>query len=81
MGTTTTAFAEALAIKPKVGAQCSVTTLLEGLDTDTRAEVEAALDDPTIGHMRIVTALKAIGHEIGVSSIGRHRNGQCKCER
>lgn len=80
MGTTTTsAFTEALVNKRLNGTRCSITVALDQLDDATRTEAETALADPTVQHVQLEAAFKAIGHDLGASSIGRHRNRQCKC--
>lgn len=83
MGTTT--FTGALLAQQqeaRKGPECSISALLKTLDADTRADVRQALDDPTLQHTQIMRALTAIGHDIGATTIGRHRAGECKnCER
>jgi len=63
------------------GPPCSVALILDKLDPDDRAALEAWLDNPLKRHSLIAAALKKNGHPIQDSTIGRHRNGKCICVR
>lgn len=62
-------------------ARCTIAIVLDQLDADDRQTLLELLDDPLIGHTRIVRSLNAIGVDIGDSTIGRHRSGRCRCAR
>ena len=62
----------------KPGTECRVATILDGLDKAERTELQAAL----VGHFSaaaIARALTKMGHEIGPTSVTRHRRGDCLC--
>ena len=48
-----------------------------------RAKIEAWLADPDIEHVQIAQEIsgKFKGIEISDSTVGRHRNKECRCER
>ena len=65
---------------------CSVGRLLAGLDVDLRSAVEAALGDMAVQHSRIAAALREVdalldGRALTQQTIGRHRRGECGCEK
>lgn len=62
------------------GPLCLTGQLLEKLSDEERQEVNNALDIPNIPGAAIARALKVWGHDIGVSSIYRHRRKECSCE-
>lgn len=82
MGTTIT-FAEALRQEqPHKGPRCSIGALLAELEPDNAAQLRKALDAPGVQHAQIARALRAIGHNVGPTTISRHRSGECKnCDR
>ena len=45
------------------------------------ALLTAALDNPHVTHVEIAEALAAYGVHVTGPSLGRHRNGRCRCER
>lgn len=71
-------FAEALAAQPKHrhGPECSVCLLLESLEPDERADIQAAMES-RIATSIIHRALRLAGHEISYSPVVRHRKGEC----
>lgn len=65
-------FAEALEAT-RGRTQDRVSEVLDALDPDDREACLTALRDPTVTHAHLARALKAIGHEVGVSSVKRWR--------
>ena len=65
--------------RPKVGGRCSIPMFLDSLSDKDRADVEAALADPTIAATAIAKVLQARGHNMSASTLQRHRRGACLC--
>ena len=65
----------------KVGTHCSVGVTLAKLDADRAALLRAALDEPSLQSAAIVRTLKKWGVDVARDSVGRHRNGVCRCGR
>lgn len=86
MGTTTSAFAQALAARRNTrnGHCCRVGELVNLLDPDSRTDIIEALAQPihTISHVEIVDALHTVLADLGItetvskSTIGDHRNNR-----
>lgn len=77
------ALADRLATPPAVrrGQQCSVGALLDSLDGDDLAAVQAALANPAWTEAMIWQVLTDEGYDVAKQSIGRHRRGHCSCAR
>ena len=76
MGKLSTAIAAE--VKPQ-GGLCTVPAFLASLPKEVRADLDEALRSVT-PTAPIVRALKKLGHEIGMETLRRHRNGECKCD-
>jgi hypothetical protein len=63
----------------KRGPRCTFGRLLERLDKNERAVLEAAMADPDVQHKRIADVLKAAGHKMEAHTVSRHRNCECQC--
>ena len=68
--------------KPPYNAGCSVGRALTQMDDKTAATFRAALKMPLhdVSTAGIAKALQARGFQIENSTVGRHRNGICRCE-
>ena len=62
---------------------CPIHRILNDLDKQDRADLEAALADDSLMHVAIAKALISRGFDIGAhgKSISVHRRGQCGCSR
>lgn len=66
---------------------CKMRRILDVLSAEDRADVEAALDDPSINHVAIARVLTAAGHSTSEDPVSRHRrhlaglDGGCSCGR
>ncbi len=78
---TTSAFAKAIAETRDRGPKCSVGIALKKLSGKQRAEVQQALADPDIQHASIMRGFQALKLDVGRMAIGRHRNGECRCDK
>lgn len=56
---------------------CGVSSVLASLDAKDRADLEAALADPTYQGQAIARALTARGFDVAGLTVQRHRNGVC----
>lgn len=76
-------FADSLAqqLQTRNGPPCGISVVLQSVDAKDRADIIAALDNADIAGTIIARALKNGGHKIGPSTVNRHRNGECLCER
>ncbi len=63
------------------GGTCHVALLLGALDDEDRAAFLTALEDRVLSPKRLAELLRGHGHDVGYSSIDRHRNGLCRCSR
>lgn len=64
------------------GAPCSVAHLLDTVDDDVRADLQEALDDPTISARALHSAIAAAELDPpGFQQIGHHRRRTCGCFR
>ena len=61
------------------GAECSVRTFVEAQPDP--AEWIELLDDPSIQSSRVWRLMRKYGYPFSDQSVGRHRNGGCKCGR
>jgi hypothetical protein len=61
--------------------ECSAHYALRVLTAEQAELLSAALDNPHVAHVEIAEALAAYGVHVSGPSIGRHRNGRCRCER
>jgi hypothetical protein len=66
--------------RPRTGPNCLVAIVLSKMSKDEQAELNKALADHSITGSAIKRALNLYGHEIGASSIYRHRRKECTCE-
>ncbi len=64
--------------KPRTGARCYTCMVIESVSAEERDAILAAMDDPRISHAGLSRIFREEGHEIGETSIRRHRNGECK---
>lgn len=70
---------EARAAMPQKAPTCKVCAALSEVDAKTRAEVDAAMADPTIYGTAIWSAMLARGWDVGSrDTVRRHRAGECK---
>jgi hypothetical protein len=63
------------------GPDCSIKTLLAGMDGADREALQAALDDESIQSRIIWRVLIDEGYEVSDAPIARHRRGLCLCSR
>lgn len=61
------------------GGRCTLGRVLTVLDSDDADALAVALSDPEVSATRIARALRASGHNVGDTSVARHRRGSCKC--
>ena len=66
-------------VKHNSGPPCGMATIMSNLDEHDAAELQSWLDDATLGHHQIATALKNAGHAISRQQVSWHRRGECKC--
>jgi hypothetical protein len=64
--------------KPVPGGKCVTCSLIEELPKDESAALTGALEDASISNAAISAILKAEGHQIGETSVRRHRKGICR---
>jgi hypothetical protein len=62
------------------GPRCSIAVICETLDADDREALTAALASD-VPHSFITRALAAIDHRVAITTVGRHRRGDCDCDR
>lgn len=62
-------------------AQCRISSIIDAMDKDDVAALEAALGDLSIQHITITNVLRQRGYDIGKHSVATHRRGQCGCAR
>lgn len=60
------------------GPRCSVCALYLTLDAADASALDEAMLDKAVATSVIARALKSEGHQIGASTLGRHRNGECR---
>ena len=65
--------------KKQSGHPCSVGALLEKLDSDEHAALNAMLYDLGWSGTKIHAALSAEGYEVGKQTVNRHRSRACRC--
>lgn len=63
--------------------KCIVNSIFESLDENESADLQAALDDPSITNSAIARVLAARGFPVTPEGkqIARHRKGDCVCAR
>lgn len=71
---------EIQANRKRTGTECSVSVVAADLAPSDRADLHAALADPSVSVAAISRALKGRGVRLGVNSLGRHRRRDCHCE-
>lgn len=61
---------------------CVVAVVLADLSADDAADLRAALDDDTVTHKAIASALHSRGYNVGrnAKQIARHRRRECECD-
>jgi uncharacterized protein (DUF1778 family) len=64
----------------KAGAICVMRQVLDKMTKEEQTEVIQALENPDIPGSAITRALKVWGHDIGSSSVYRHRRKECSCD-
>lgn len=64
--------------KPGPGAKCVTCHLEETLPESEAAALKVALADSSISNAGISQILKSEGHNIGETSVRRHRKGICR---
>lgn len=62
------------------GTVCRVAEVRQALVKDEQLELDAAIAG-NFAATAICRALNKIGHEIGATSINRHRRGECACSK
>lgn len=63
------------------GKPCSIGLLLDTLEGDELAALNAMLYELGWSQSRIVAALDAEGHSVGAQTPNRHRSRSCRCFR
>lgn len=64
------------------GLRCSVRTAMEHMDPESRADMQAAMEDRSGWTVtRIEAALAGMGYTVGSQTTGRHRRKACSCFR
>ena len=53
-----------------------IQAVLEGVEYDALKDV---LEDKRIAHAHIAAALGKHGHKVSEKTVGKHRDGKCKC--
>lgn len=71
---------EALAANRKNGSKCRVAVIKAEMSKKDAAELQEALEDIIIQASSISRVLANRGITIGVTTIQRHRRGECSCE-
>ena len=61
------------------GPTCSVSALVASLPPKDASVLTDALSNVSITHAAIARVLKAEGHPIDASTVGRHRKRECAC--
>lgn len=59
---------------------CALSKWADTLEKADREQFEVAVADLTIPHSDIFRAMRAMGFTLGLSTVGRHRNGVCTCD-
>lgn len=58
---------------------CKVARHLLAMDKKDAADIQAALDDPTIPNAHIATVMTRHGWSVGESAMAKHRRKECCC--
>lgn len=61
------------------GLPCSVGALIDKLDAEEAAALNAMMHELGWAARRIYDALSAEGYDVGQQTIGRHRSRSCRC--
>ncbi len=62
------------------GSTCTIGVALAAMDPATRAKIEVAIDDRArFANTGLAAVLRELGHDVGTSSMERHRAKGCKC--
>ena len=61
--------------------RCRIVTILDALDPGDAKVVTEAINDPAVTNSALAKVLTSNGHEISNVAIGRHRRGDCACDR
>lgn len=72
-----------LATAPATGPrwqECTIHYALRTLPADEAGHLRAALDNDVVGHQAIADALAPLFIATDGTTVGRHRNGRCKCD-
>lgn len=62
------------------GPPCTVSVILDQLDSDDRDALQTALNDRLVGTATIFRVLTGNGFQVGLNAVQRHRRGECACE-
>lgn len=70
----------------RAGRPCRVALVLQGLEGERRELLEEALTRPgnrvwAVPDTRVAATVRDWGFELGASSVGLHRRGECSCPR
>ena len=71
---------EALTVTTRAGGTCGVRRLMDRLSESEQAELREALTAP-VQSKALSKALSNRGHDLPPQTIGRHRRGDCTCDR
>ena len=69
----------AKAQRRRKGTLCTAGLVFDALDPSYRAEVEAALADPSVYTTTIAELLREDGHDLSAQNLHRHRRRRCAC--
>jgi hypothetical protein len=72
---------EFLALQRKKGPRCGMSVALAALSPEDAALVRAALAEPGIQSKAIMRWLAERGQTVSGDAVGRHRRGDCACDR
>ncbi len=61
------------------GTMCATGIVLGKVDPEVAEGIRKAFNDPDILTTAICEAISEIGFDIAQTSVGRHRQGKCKC--
>lgn len=68
-------------LRPRDAQDCPVQRMLNGLDEETAAVVEAAVMNPDIAYTTLTYELRASGIPASKENIRFHRNSVCGCSK
>ena len=61
--------------------KCRIVMILDSLDPADAKVVAEAISNPAVTNSALAKVLTSNGHEISNVAIGRHRRGDCACDR